>query len=51
MLYHSLTFLGIFATAVNFLFSNSNMYTSKISMAKAILVFFIEPKDAKNYSN
>ena len=39
-----------FATAVNFLFSNSNMYTSKISMAKAILDFFIENKDAKHYS-
>ena len=37
-----------FATAVNFLFSNSNMYTSKISMAKAILDFFIETKDAKH---
>ena len=36
---------------VNFLFSNSNMYTSKISMAKAILDFFIETKDAKHYSN
>ena len=51
MLYYSLTFLGNYATAVNFLFSNSNMYTSRISMAKAILDFFIETKDAKHYSN
>lgn len=48
-LYHSLTFLGNFATAVNFLFPNSNMYTSKISMANAILDFFIETKGAKHY--
>ena len=48
-LYHSLNFLGNFATAVNFLFSNSNMYTSKISMVKAILDIFIETKYAKPY--
>ena len=48
-LYHSLTFLGNFATAVNFVFSNSNMYTCKISMAKAIIATFIEIKDAKKY--
>ena len=39
--------MGMFATAVNFLFSNNNMYTSKISMVKAILDIFIENKDAK----
>ena len=39
----------LFATAVHFLFSNSNMYTSKISMVKAILDIFIEHIDAKHY--
>ena len=34
-----------FAAAINFLYSNSNMYTSKISMVKAILDIFIENKD------
>ena len=49
-IYDILTFLGIFATSINFLFSNSNMYTSKISMVKAILDIFIETKDAKHYT-
>ena len=40
-----------FATAVNFLFSNSNMYTSKISMENAILDIFIENEDEEHYSN
>ena len=47
--YHILTFLGNFSTTVNFVFSNSNMYTCKISMVKAILDIFIETKDAKHY--
>ena len=36
---------------VNFLFSNSNIWTYKISMVKAILDIFIEIKDAKHYLN
>ena len=50
-LYHSLTFLGNFFNSGKLSVFNRNMYTSKISMAKAILDFFIETKDAKHYSN
>ena len=48
--YHILTFLGIFAIAVNFLFSNSDMYTCNIGIVKAINATFIEIKDAKHCS-
>ena len=48
--YHILTFLGIISTAVNFLFSNSNMYTCNIGIVKAINATFIEMKDEKNCS-
>ena len=45
-----MTFLGNFCNSGKLsVFSNSNMYTSKISMAKAILDIFIETKDAKHY--
>ena len=49
---HFITFLlfsGIFVTATNFMFWNSNSYTCKISMVKAILDIFIEMKYAKHY--
>ena len=49
-LYRALTFLGNFCNSGKFLFSNTNIYTSKISMAKAILDIFVENKDAKHYS-
>ena len=40
----------IFATAINFLFSNSNMWTSKIGIVRAINATFIEIKDAIFFS-
>ena len=47
--YHILTFLGNFCNSGKLSVLNSNMYTCKISMVKAILDVFIENKDAKHY--
>ena len=44
------TVLEGFITEVNFMFSNSNMWTSKIGIVKAINATFIEIKYEKHYS-
>ena len=46
-LYHSLTFLGNFCNSGKLSVFNSNMYTSKISMVKAILNFLLKLKMKK----
>ena len=46
--YHILTFLGNYCNSGKLLFSNSNMWTSKIGLVKAINATFIEIKDAKH---
>ena len=50
ILYHSLTFLGSFRNGSKLSVLNSNMYTCKISMVKAMLDIFIENRDSKHYS-